>query len=187
MIKRSINIIFLLASIIFFGCSKEYSCESCNDIVVVDTIINNTPNPYICSYCLDADNFTEDKWSMYNGSDFYCGIIDTGLAAPDRNGFTFFGPSSCSIDSGLVITVSTEPALLNHDIFNSTMTNASMYYYDNVAHTHPLVSQAAIPFSVTIDSYIYQTRMMTGTFGGIVLKPNGEQTSVHGKFKVKIF
>ena len=188
MIKRSINIIFLFIIITFTGCKKEYSCEGCDTIIITDTNTTiNIPKPYICPSCIGVDDFIENKWSLSNGSNFYCGTIDTAIASPARNGFTFFGPSACSIDSGLVLTINIEPAILNQDVFNSTTTKVGMYYYDNVAQTYPFITQSAFQFSVTINSYIHQTKMLTGTFSGIVVKPNGGQTSVQGKFKVKVF
>lgn len=183
---KTITILFVINIVIVSGCSKEFSCESCDETAVVDTVVNNIPKPYICYSCAAADNFAEGKWSMYNGSDFYCGTIDTAIAAIGRNGFTVFGPSSCSIDSGLVLTINTEPALLNQDIFNSTTTRAGMYYYDNIAQTYPFMTQSGLQFTVTIESYIFQTRMLTGTFNGFVTKPTGGQTNVQGKFKVKV-
>ena len=187
MIKRSVNIIFSVIIVILFSCKKEYSYEGGSTAIIVDTGTTNVPKPYICPSCIGTDSFIEGKWSLYNGNDFYCGIIDTAIAAPARNGFTFFGPSLCSPDSGLVMTINTEPTLLNQDVFNSTTTRTGMYYYDNVAQTYPFITQPGFQFSVTIESYIYQTKMMTGTFSGIVFKPNGGQTSLQGKFKVKVF
>ena len=184
--KCSINIIFLFAIITFFGCRKEYSYEGGIITGIVDTTSNNLPTPYICPSCIGSDAFIEGKWSMVNGTIFYCGIIDTAIAAPARNGFTFFGPSACSLDSGLVMTINTEPVFLNQDVFNATTTKVGMYYYANAAQTYPFITQTAFPFSVSINSYFYQTKMMTGTFSGIVVKPNGVQTSVQGKFKVKV-
>ena len=179
---------FIVAILIIAGCRKEYSYEGGPaTLIIIDSGTSNVPKPYICRSCIGTDNFIEGKWSFYNGNDFYCGIIDTAIAAPARNGFTFFGPSSCSIDSGLVLTINTEPALLNQDVFNSTTTKVGMYYYDNAAQTYPFITQSAFQFSVTINSYIHQTKLMTGTFSGIVVKPNGGQTSVQGKFKVKVF
>jgi hypothetical protein len=188
MIKYPFNIISLSLIVLLFGCKKEYSCEGCDTIVIADTnTTNNVPQPYICPGCIAADDFIENKWSLSNGGNFYCGTIDTAIAAPARNGFTFFGPSLCSIDSGLVLTISTEPTILNQDVFNSITTRVGMYYYDNVAQTYPFITQSGFHFSVTINSYIHQTKMMIGTFSGIVVKPTGGQTSVQGKFKVKVF
>jgi hypothetical protein len=61
-----------------------------------------------------------------------------------------------------------------------------MYYYDNAGQTYPFMTQPGYHFSVTIDSYIYQTRIMTGRFSGFAFKPGGQQSSLIGKFKVKI-
>jgi hypothetical protein len=109
MVKGSFYILFISIAAIFFGCKKEYSCEACNRINLPDTnTTNNNPQPYICPSCIGADDFIENRWSLSNGGDFYCGIIDTAIAAPARNGFTFYGPSLCSTDSGLVMTINTE-------------------------------------------------------------------------------
>ena len=188
MIRPTAIIIFVIITISLPGCRKEYSYEGGPDTTVInDSSTNNIPKSYICPSCIGTDNFIEGKWSFYNGNDFYCGIIDTAIAAPARNGFTFFGPSSCSGDSGLVLTINTEPALLNQDVFNSTTTRVGMYYYDNVAQTYPFMTQPGFHFSVTIESYIYQTRVMTGRFSGLVFKAAGGQTSLQGKFKIKVF
>lgn len=187
MINRYVHIAIAIITIILFSCKKEYSYEGGpGTTVIIDTGTNNVPKPYICPSCIGTDNFIEGKWSFYNGNDFYCGVIDTAIAAPARNGFTFFGPSSCSMDSGLVLTINTEPALLNQDVFNSTTTKVGMYYYDNVAQTYPFMTQPGFQFSVTIESYIYQTRLMTGRFSGTVFKGSGGQTSLQGKFKIKV-
>lgn len=188
MIKGSFYIILITIAVILFGCKKEYSCEGCNRMILPDTsTTNNIAQPYICPSCIGADDFIENKWSLSNGGNFYCGTIDTAICAPARNGFTFYGPSLCSIDSGLVMTINTEPALLNQDVFNSTTSKVGMYYYDNIAQTYPFITRSGLLFSVTISSYIYQTKMLTGTFSGFVVRPNGGQTSVQGKFKVKVF
>lgn len=142
---------------------------------MIDTSIHASPAPYICAPCNGADDFIEGKWSFYNGCRFFCGIVDTTIAAPQQNGFTFFGPPACSPDSGLVMTISVEPVILNQDISNSTTTKVGTCYYDPAGQTHPFISQAGYHFSVTIDSYIYQIKIMTGTFTTFVFKPNGQQ------------
>ena len=187
MIKSSINIILLTIVLILLSCEKEYSYEGGITPIIIDTgTIHISPKPFVCASCIGADNYTEGKWSFYNADTFYCGIIDTAIATPDRNGFTFFGPSSCSIDSGLVLTINIEPNFLTHDLFNTTTNRAGLYYYDNIGQTHPFVTHAGIPFSFTIESYIHQTRMMTGRFSGTVFKPNGEPATLNGKYKVKM-
>lgn len=179
----------ILLSVLGFiieSCEKEYSYEGGIVPASIDTNTNITTPPYICASCIGADDFIEGKWSFYNGGNFFCGIIDTAIAAPQRNGFTFFGPSACSADSGLVLTISTEPEILNQDIFNSSTIKVGMYYYDNAGQTYPFMTRPGFNFSLTIVSYIHQNRIMTGNFSGFVFKPNGQQTSLSGKFKLKI-
>jgi hypothetical protein len=169
------------------GCRKEYSYEGGDMAPVInDTVVNNTTQPYMCPGCVGADDYIDGKWSFYNGSNFFCGIVDTAIAAPARDGFTFFGPSTCSADSGLVMTINIEPTILNKDVFNSTTIKAGMYYYDNAAQTYPFMTQPGLYFSLTIESYIHQTRIMTGKFSGYVFRANGQQTNLSGKFKIKV-
>lgn len=185
--KRITNITSLFVLLFFFSCEKEYSYEGGNIPPARDSVIINTvPQPYVCSSCAGADNYIEGKWSFYNNHTFYCGIIDTAIAAPDRNGFTFFGPSSCSIDSGLVVTISVEPNFLKKDFFNLTATRVGLYYYDNIGPTYPFITQSGFTFSLVIDSYIHQTKIMTGSFSGTVFTPNGDATTLSGKYKVKL-
>lgn len=185
MTKRFLNIAYLFI-LISFACKKEYSYEGGAVPVIRDSVFAAIPKPYICPSCTGADNYIESKWSFYNNDTFFCGIIDTAIATPERNGFTFFGPSSCSLDSGLVITVYIDPLFLTNDLFNITTNKTGLYYYDNIGQTHPFITQLGFPFSFTIESYIHQTRMMTGRFGGTVFRPNGQPTTINGKYKVKI-
>ena len=180
----TIYLFILLLSIV--ACEKEYSYEGGNTPTLRDSLIVSPPHSYICSSCIGADNYIEGKWSFYNIDTFYCGIIDTAIATPERNGFTIFGPSSCSIDSGLVLTINIQPSALTKDLFNVTTNLAGLYYYDNIGQSHPFVTQPGFTFSFIIDSYIHQTRMLIGRFSGTVFKPNGEATTLFGKCKVKM-
>jgi hypothetical protein len=188
MVKKIIHTASIFIVVLsFLHCKKEYSYEGGNIPVIRDSvIINPAPKPYICSSCVGADNYIEGKWSFYDNGTFYCGIIDTAITTPDRSGFTFFGPSSCSLDSGLVLTISIEPNFLTKDVFNLTTNRTGLYYYDNIGQTHPFVTQPGFTFSFIIDSYIHQTRMMTGRFSGTVFNLNGEATNLFGKYKVKM-
>ena len=179
--------IFLVSLLVFLitNCKKEYSYEGGVNPIISDSVINVIQQPYICQSCIGADDCIEGKWSFYNGGVFYCGIIDTAIATPARNGFTFFGPS-CSPDSGLVMTINIEPTILNQDVFYSTTIKVGMYYYDNVGQTYPFMTRSGFNFTLTIDSYIHQTRVMTGNFSGFVFRRSGQQTSLSGKFKLKI-
>lgn len=170
--------------LVFAACKKGYFPGVKDESGI--NILPAPEKPYTCASCVGADNFTENKWSFYNVDTFYCGIIDTAIATPDRNGFTVFGPSSCSSDSGLVLTINIDPVRLTKDLQNLTTTKAGLYYYDNIGQSHPFVTRPGTPFSFIIDSYIHQTRMMTGRYTGTVYKPDGQATTIFGKYKVRM-
>ena len=178
---------FPLMLLLFAGCAKEYSYEGGPVVNPTDTTKPAFAKPWICPGCIGKDTYIESRWSFHNDSSFNCGIIDTAIVSPERTGFTFFGPSSCSLDSGMVITVYLESAVLNSDLHNITTNKVAFYYYDNVGQTFTLITQQGTPFSFTIESYIHQTRIATGTFSGFVFRANGMITNLSsGKFKVKL-
>lgn len=189
MLKRLLPVLpGLLAMLIFYsGCVKEYSFEGGNTPVVIDTTNPPAPASWICPDCIGRDVFEESRWSFYNENSFLCGIIDTAIVNPERTAFTFFGPSSCSIDTGMIASVYLNGTVLNSNITNLSSQRGAFYYYDNVGQTTILISRQANPFTVTIDSYNHQTRMATGTFSGPVFTSNGGPTFiVSGKYKVKL-
>lgn len=184
----------LLALLVFSmallaSCAKEYSYERI-EISPTDTTGgggNNTNPPGICAACIGNDSQVENRWSLHVGNMFYCGIIDTVIAAPQRSGFTFFGPSACSADSGMVITVYLNGQRLNQDITNYTTDKVGFYYYDNVTPSYMLITQGGQPFRLTIDSYEESSQMMRGQFSGHAVTANGGSVYVRdGKFKVKV-
>ena len=116
-----------------------------------------------------------------------CGKADTAIVINNRTVFTFFGPSSCSIDTGMVITVYLENDTLNRDISNLITNKVAFYYYDHVAPSYILMSQTYSPFSVTLETYNHQTKLATGSFTGFALGPGNRFFQVNsGKFKVKL-
>jgi hypothetical protein len=191
--KFSVSLI--LAWLIYFfltgtGCAKEYSYEAGpKDTIISDTILVPPPPkpPWICPACIDKDKQIESKWSFYTDSAFYCGDIDTAIVIPERTGFTFYGPSSCSADSGMVITVFMDGMLLDRDYRNISTRRVGFYYYDNVAGTLMLVTKPGNNFTVHFDSYVHATRMATGSFRGNVFRPDGSGMLIgSGKFKIKL-
>ena len=176
-----------LLFIIHSGCVKVYSYEGRYSVIVTDTIKPGDTAPWICPACIGRDTLQESKWSFHNWNVFLCGSIDTAIVNPERTAFTFFGPSACSVDTGIIISAFLEGIVLNKDLYNFTSQHGAFYYYDNVRQTTIFISRQTNPFSVTIDSYIHQTRMATGTFNGPVFRTNGGASYVFsGKFKVKL-
>ncbi|MGQ0738240.1 MAG: hypothetical protein ACT4OJ_04195 [Bacteroidota bacterium] len=186
------NIIRLLLSLILItciGCTPEYSFEG-GPPPRNDTIIPPPPppGPRMCAACTGQDQFAENRWSFYNNDFFFCGIIDTAIVMPQRTGFTFFGPSACSSDSGAVYTVIfRNGTVLDHDLTNVSTERGSFYYYDNPGQSYLFMNISNTPFNFTIDTYSHQTRMATGTFNGAVRNKSGTGTFISsGKFKVRL-
>ncbi|HEU0110817.1 MAG TPA: hypothetical protein VFQ73_08075 [Flavisolibacter sp.] len=187
-----IIVLILLVPILWIhgsGCAKEYSFEGADTTASQDTlIIVPTEPPFsICEECDSTATITDWKWHFKSTNNFLCGEVDTAIINPERTVFTFFGPSACSDDTGIVMSVFFDPVKFDRDHYNITTNRVAFYYYDNVGATHIFINDQAINFSVTIGNYIHQTRTAIGTFSGQVLKTNGELTTVHsGKFMIRL-
>jgi hypothetical protein len=173
---------------IYCSCKKEYSYEGSTVISNIDTTnVSTVSPPYICPSCIGDENFQENKWNFKENGLLRCGIIDTAIANPARTGFTFYGPSKCSNDTGMIMTILLDTLRLNRDISNFTFSRSAFYYYDNVGNTYIYMNRQQSPFTVTIESYTHIDRMITGTFYGFGYKSNGVSASISsGRFKVKL-
>jgi hypothetical protein len=171
------------------GCKKEYSFEGGDLIVQKDSIllptvpVNNIPG---CTTCSIADELLLGKWNFKTGNAFLCGSVTAAGMIAEKTAFTFFGPSACSNDTGLVMTIYL-PVSLDRDRFNIPISKAAFYYYDNNSTRDILISLQTAPFSATIKSFIFDTGIATGTFSGTVFKANGDTTFVtEGNYKIKL-
>lgn len=180
-------------AISFTGCIKEYSYEGGTATPpVVDTSTGPPVTPPAidfgeCGFCnSDRDSYEENRWSFKVGSSFLCGIIDTAILTPDRDGFTFFGPGSCPAITTTVITVYPGDQKLNKDYSKLTLSKVIFTYGELGLPKFLLSTQRDLPFSLTIESYNYQTKMAIGTFSGDVVSADGRTLQVSGKFKVKL-
>lgn len=189
---RKLYIICLIVvSLPFFwtfnsGCAKEYSFEGSDTLPVNDTVIVPPVNPSVCSACIGQDEQIEKKWSFHNDNSFLCGTIDKAVVNSDRTAFTFFGPSTCSKDTGMIVDAFFGGTVLDKDLYNITSKEGAFYYYDNVGPSYVFISHVA-NFTIIIDSYIHQTHLATGIFSGTVYQTNGAPTSItSGKFKVRL-
>jgi hypothetical protein len=186
-VERIIPIIFLT---ILTGCLKEYSYE--RRPVTVDTTGN--PNPPVvsydfpaCSVCNTITNTELSTWNFKIENTKVCGKVDTAIVIADRTAFTLFGPSSCSNDTGMVITVYLQNDTLNRNIPYMDLNKISFYFYDRVTPSYICMSQAYTPFSGSLQNYDHQTKIATGTFSGFALRSDGHWANINsGKFKVKL-
>ncbi|MGE5108515.1 MAG: hypothetical protein ACM3H8_13270 [Sphingobacteriales bacterium] len=185
-IKTNHTICFFILIILLSGCYKEYSYEKQDDIPVqlpVDTIKPVTAEFPVCSSCIETAEPQASKWSFKSGNSLLCGRIDTAILTFERSAFTFFGPSSCSLDTGLVITVYLEDNPLNSDKFNLTIKKTAFYYYQHGA-PYIFMTDPGTRFTVTIDSYIHATHVISGTFSGSAFRSDGRIAEItSGKFK----
>jgi hypothetical protein len=170
------------------NCAKEYSFEGGGAPIVRDTI----PQPIVvnefpfCPVCVTNTGTAIAEWSFKSGNSVLCGTADTAIALGNRTAFTYFGPSSCSADTGIVMTIYLDGDTLNRDRVN-LQAKGAFYYYDRITPSYIFISQSNNFISVTINRYIQQTRMAECSFQGAVLRSNGAGASItSGKFTVKL-
>lgn len=190
MIKKTAHSFLTLCLVVIIAaCKQEYSFEG-GHLPPMDTLSLPLPvtGPKVCTDCIGQEEIIENKWSFRIDTFLVCGIIDTAIVSPERKGFTFYGPSACSADTGMVMTVPLEGQILNQSLSNITLTHNAFYYYDNVGQSYIYMSRQTNPFLLHIDHYDHATRLVTGTFEGFVFNPNGPGGAMirNGKFSVKL-
>lgn len=187
----------LVLQLYISSCEKEYSYEGGNTAPVVvipvdttdsvDTVVFDPGALPNCPFCLDVIDVQISSWSFKTGNSLLCGEVDTAFVLNlERSSFTFFGPSFCGADTGLIFTVSLGTVGLNGDLENLVAANAIFYYY-HTNQPYVLLSHADQPFSLTITNYSHTTKIATGTFSGTGFRADGRAVNVsNGKFKFKI-
>jgi hypothetical protein len=141
-----------------------------------------------CSLCNPGEQLQLSKWNFKTGDSYVCGVVDNAGAGidPERKAFTFFGPSACSNDTGLVMTVYV-PVPLDRDRNDITTYHVAFYYYDHFGPADIFISRSTAPFYVTLKSFSHSTGLATGTFGGTVYRVNGDTATIReGNFKIKL-
>jgi hypothetical protein len=100
--------------------------------------------------------------------------------------FTFFGPSACSVDTGIVVSVYL-PVPLDQDRYGLSTDETAFYYYDHNSPNDILDSRHTATFTVVVQSFIYNTGIATGTFNGSVYTVNGDIVQItDGQFKASL-
>ncbi len=186
-------VLFLLLQILLLhttGCKKEYSFERGDSTIVIKDSIPPVQDVFkfpLCSLCKVNDVLQEGNWNFKTVNSYLCGVVTDAIITAEKTAFTFFGPSACSIDTGLVITAYLDTLKLDRDMFNITTNHVTFYYYDHNAPTFIFTSQRNANFTLTVNSFIYATGIATGTFNGGAFRANGEFSYIsEGKFKVKL-
>ncbi|MEO8765557.1 MAG: hypothetical protein ABI416_14760 [Ginsengibacter sp.] len=180
------------------GCVKEYSYEGGDTLTMIrqpilDSIIPPPDADTIkvfpdCSLCNAEDDLSVGTWSFETGSSYVCGTTTSSgfFGGYSKLDITFFGPSACSQDTGLVMSVFL-PVPLDRSRSNLIADRAAFYYYDHNAPNDIFDSQSEKPFIVTVQEFNISTGIATGTFEGTVFKPNGDTAVIkEGRYKVQI-
>src|SRR5215203_428684 len=129
--------VLLFQLLSYQSCVKEYSYEGspvdtipAHDSIPDDTTVNKFVFPY-CSGCDGKDDYIFGTWNFKYDTSFFCGNITRAIIEPEhRMAFTFFGPSACSTDTGLIMTVYLD-APLNADASNILVHHVIFQYYNN--------------------------------------------------------
>src|SRR5215471_18921699 len=142
----------------YSSCIKEYSYErppldtlSLQDSVPDDTTVNTFVFSH-CEACAGKDDYLPETWNFKYDTFFFCGNVSRAVIEPEHSAFTFFGPSACSEDSGLIITAFLDRPL-EGEMKNVTTNNVVFQYYNNRGTDFIFESNELIPFSLTIEEY----------------------------------
>ncbi len=197
-LKRYYLFFFFFAFVILLlqnsSCKKEYSFEGLlNDTMPVnmpaDTLDTITSPPAIifsqCDFCNATDEILLGHWGFKAGNAYLCGSFSNSgfFSGQSKTSFTFFGPSACSDDTGLVVSVYL-PIPLDRDRNDLSTNQTAFYYYDHNSTNDILASRPTSVFSVTVQSFNYATGIATGTFDGIVFTATGDSIRItDGRFK----
>lgn len=187
--RRSAPIFFatiatLAFMLIGFGCVKEeYSYEGGLLPPVdstTDTTTQNIPPPFItaCKECSPGGPAQYMQWHFLCEASALCGPVTKAVMSPDKNAITFFGPSTCSVDTGLIMSAFFDEPL-NSDRSNVKAARAVLQYYIKNAADNVFQSEPPHPFTLTIDQYTLNTRIAMGHFDGFAYTPAGKQVAVN--------
>lgn len=189
-INCMLSLVFLL---IMAGCAKEYSYEgglfpdsNTDSIPYVDTVADPELILSDCAECNELNGTLPATWNFKYASSFVCGGITNAIITQDRTAFTFFGPSACSTDTGLVMTVYLHSDTLNSDRSNIIASEAFLQYYDNITYRDIFLSDQQQVISLTINTYEHATGIAKGTFSGKAFTKEKDVVSIEkGNFQIK--
>lgn len=170
------------------GCIKDYSFEG---ETINDSTTKEDPVPPsgftlpVCSSCVGRDSLLLSKWSFKTDSTLICGTVTNAIISPDRTAFTFFGPSACSADTGLVMTVYLNGVVLDGNKSGISTERVIFEYYER-GKPDILLSRPLPGFTLDITRYDHQTGIASGSFGGYAATQKGDVILIKaGKFQIK--
>ena len=188
--------LYNFASMSISGCAKEYSYEGGPGPDTIPPITDTSPpiddttsvlNLPVCDACKITADTSGYTWNFEYNSNKLCGNITDAIITPERHGFTFFGPSACSLDTGIVFTVYLKDGdTLNRNRTNIFTDDVYFEYYDNVSDIDVFASDLTNRVGLTIANYDDATGTAIGTFSGVATtKLNSIAIINNGNFTIK--
>lgn len=171
------------------GCTKEYSYER-QPVDSTGTVPDSTdtiPNVIYsqCPLCKKDPGYVLGEWSFMIDTFTFCGIVTGEVMLSERTAFTFFGPSACSDDSGLIITCYMDEPFAEEATYVS-VDLVTLRYYNHPGGKDMLQADASLGFALVIQSYSKATGVMRGIFSGNVLTDRNTIKRIsNGKFEIK--
>jgi hypothetical protein len=186
-------VLALLAGMCNAGCFKEeYSYEgrstppadsTINTDTTTDIPLNNLP-VLQCHLC-NNDPVKSMQWRFMYGTKPLCGTATKAVMSPEKNALTFYGPSACSVDTGLIINAFFD-VLLDQSRSNVRAAQASFHYYNKNSADDVFRSLPAFPFTLVIDQYTPETKTAAGHFSGDAFTHTGLHIAVDsGTFLIR--
>lgn len=176
-------IMLLFAFSFHSGCVKEYSFEgsplpdTLRDTSLGDTVPVSKIFFPPCNLCDPDEEVSLGKWNFRYNTFYLCGKITKAVITPDRTAFTFFGPSACSRDTGIVLTINVGDTL-NRDRTDVKARITIFEYYDNVSQKDIFISDVPRSFNLIIDRYDHQTGIAEGRFFGNATAKDHSQAQI---------
>ncbi len=140
-----------------------------------------------CLFCKYATSLRKNQWNFRVDTLFFCGAVTNGVLSPEKNALTFFGPSSCNAQTGLIITAYFDQVTFDADRAGITSTRVTMQYYDNAGGKDIFLSGSGTLFNITINQFEARSATAIGRFNGTVLARNGQVVPItEGNFKIEL-
>ena len=176
-------------------CSKDYSYEGGpeNDTLpnrdttagIVDTIHSATLLLPTCTFCTKVEELKPNTWMFTLNGTVICGQVTNAVKSVEGTALTFFGPSACSKDTGLIITAYFDLPGLSISAVNQYAQRAAFEYYDNITPSKIAETLFTEPFTLLIARYNQQSGEATGTFKGEAHTAKGELINItEGRFNI---
>lgn len=176
-------------TVLWTSCKKDYSFEGRNTVI-------NPPDPLpppdpvqpgkypTCAACAGHDGFVMGRWSFKIDTTLFCGKITDAVVSPEKTGFTFFGPSECSEDTGLIMTAFL-PVPLTMNRTGVVTQRSALQYYDRTTFIDVFAARTSTGMTLYLDAYEHTARTASGRFSGYVYTKGGELVQVkEGKYVI---